>query len=90
MLHQSFAPIHNSSLSFKLSTPMAGTLERNGFLLSMAGVKPADQNHALAESQRENLKSLFSSWVDLVLLVRKVEGILMLAALISWADGRDG
>ena len=62
-MHQSFAPIHNSALGFKLCTAMAGALERNGFLQALTGMEPADQNHAFTESQPENLKSLFGSRV---------------------------
>ena len=58
-MHQSFAPIHDSALGFKLCSAMTGTLERNSFLQALTGMEPADQNHAFTESQPENLKSLF-------------------------------
>jgi len=61
VMHQSFAPIHNSALGLKLGAAMAGALEGNGFLQTLAGMEPADQNHVFTESQQENLKSLFSS-----------------------------
>jgi len=60
-MHQSFAPIDNSTLGFQLCTAMAGTLERNSFLQALTGMEPADQNHAFTESQPKNLKSLFGS-----------------------------
>ena len=60
-MHQSFAPIHNSALCLKLGAAMAGALERNGFFQTLAGMEPADQNHAFTESQPKNLKSLFGS-----------------------------
>ena len=60
-MHQTFTPIHNSALSFQLKTTMPGLVERHGFFQALPGLEPTDQNHALNESQSENLKSLLSS-----------------------------
>ena len=60
-MHQTFTPIHNSALSLQLKTAMSGLGERHGFFQALPGLEPTDQNHALNESQFENLKSLLSS-----------------------------
>ncbi len=60
-MHQTFTPIHNSSLGLQLKTAMAGLGVRHGFFQALPGLEPTDQNHAIEESQSENLKSLLSS-----------------------------
>ena len=71
-MHQSFAPIHNRALGFKLCTAMTGTLERNSFLQALTGMEPADQDHAFTESQSENLKSLFGSRARMVAIAAEL------------------
>ena len=60
-MHQAFTPIHNSPLGLQLETAVAGLGVRHGLFQALPGLEPTDQNHALGESQSENLKSLLSS-----------------------------
>ena len=58
---QSFAPVHDSALSFELVASMARVFGRHGFFQSLASDQPADQDHTrLLKTHIENIKRFFS------------------------------
>ena len=54
---QSFAPVHDSALSFELVASMARVFGRHGFFQSLASDQPADQDHTrLLKTHIGNIK----------------------------------